>query len=101
MTSSSGRKRSVVGRVVELPGDDLPAQLQQQARSSFGLGRSGQDGAVVILQQLELMRAVARVAIEMRDRQPTVGVETGAGTFGINFPRREREGEPRIVHREG
>src|SRR3546814_28133 len=85
MTSSSGRKRSVVGRVVELLGDDLPAQLQQQARSFFDLGRSGQDGAVVILQQLEPMLDVARVAVEMRDRQPQLGAQHGAGEFGDEF----------------
>src|SRR3546814_2231002 len=80
MTSSSGRKRSVVGRVVELLGDDLPAKLQQQARSFFGLGRSGQDGAVVILQQLEPMLDVARVAVEMRDRQPQLGAQERKST---------------------
>src|SRR3546814_20501618 len=72
MTSSSGRKRSVVGRVVELLGDDLPAQLQQQDRSFFGLGRSGQDGAVVILQQLEPMLDVARRSDERREGKECV-----------------------------
>ena len=47
--------------------------------------RSGQDGTVVILQKLEPVLDIARVAVEMRDRQPQLGAQHGAGEFGDEF----------------
>jgi hypothetical protein len=55
---------------------------EQQRCGLLGLGRSCEDRAVVVTQELEPMLDVARVVFEMRDRQAEFGAEDRARQFG-------------------
>ncbi len=63
----------------------MTPKLEQQACRFLGLGRSGQDRALVRFEDLEPRRDVAGVMVEMGNRKTQFCPENGRGKFGDQF----------------
>ena len=80
----SGRFGEIGCRSLAL-GTQTSSKPQDQARSLFRLGGCREHGSIIGFQELEPMRDVARMMVEMRNRQTKLGTQDRGGQLGHQF----------------